>query len=497
MSSRQYIQVQEMALPDPAVYCPANGYVYDPDFYTPPIPIPTPPDESITLLCSNLLSNTIYCTGTGNLTYTVYDSTGSVVFTHNKTSNQYFTYSYSLSALVPYYTIIVTPQVASHIFTFYIASHATYQYNQPIYAAWIKAPNMTSWSSMFNFVITLQSCTILSTADSVTTAGGMFNASGILNFTFPSSMNALTVANLMFTNSMIKTVNWNNCSFPLLTNLSEMFNGCKFFRSLDMTITAPKLIYMDKFCYLNTSLTMANMNFDVTNITANIIMDNCFNSCTLVESVTLPNFSNSIYTITFSYIVNYCTALKYLTYRGTIRIGTSVYSPIYKCPNIDTVRATGDIVWVSGTAAMFDTGQYSICPHLIIEKNINNSIAMTGVKDLQFLQDISNILSFQCLDGEFTSFNHPTMTFNRLVMGHRPTAKITDLNINWAGCAFPSGSSSTPVIYFGGSYTASDCNAIYTALPVASVPTYIDFRTCAGYSTSTKTIATAKNYLFL
>ena len=82
-------------------------------------------------------------------------------------------------------------------------------------------------------------------------------------------------------------------------------------------------------------------------------------------------------------------------------------------------------------------------------------------------------------------------------MSHRSTSKITDVNINWAGCVFPSGTSPYPVVYFGGSYTASDCDAIYTALPMASANTCIDFRKCDGYSTSTKTIATAKNYLFL
>jgi len=497
MSIRQYIQVKAAIPPDPAVYCPTNGYVYDPVVITPPIPIPTPPDESITLLCSNFLSNTIYCIGTGALTYTVYDSTGAVIFTQNKLSYTYFTYNYSVSAANPYYTIIATPQIANHILTFAIASHASYQYNQPIYAAWIKAPYMTSWQGMFTYLITLQACTILSTADNVTQMGSMFNASGILSFKFPSSMNALLTANLLFTSSMIKTVDFNNCSFPLLTNASEMFNGCKYFRSLDMTITAPKLVLMDKFCQLNTSLKTANMNFDVTNITQNIGMDNCFNSCTLLESVTLPNFSNSTYTITLSYFVNYCTALKYITYRGTLRVNSSIYSPIYKCPNIDTIRVKGDVVWISGSFALVDTGQYSQCPHVIFEKNINNVIMTTGCKDMQFLQDITNILNFQCSDGEFTSFNHPTMTFNRLVMGHRPGYKITNLNINWAGCVFPAGTSTVPIIYFGGSYTAADCNAIYSALPVASVPTYIDFRTCAGYSTSTKTIATAKNYLFL
>ena len=497
MSIRQYVQVKALALPDPAVYCPANGYDYNPIIYTPPIPMMTPPAESIVLLCSNLSSNSIYISGSALLTYTVYNSVGTFVYTENKAANYPFQYSYPTGASVPYYTIIVTPQVGSHILTFGIGSHPSFGKNQPIYKAIYNTPYLTSMQGAFSTCPYFKACDIISTLDNVTDMSSCFNGTPITYFKFPSHMNALTTMQYLFQSSNIISIDFNNCSFPLLTIMSYMFNLASYVKSLMITISAPKVYGFVSFATSCIALTYCNMDFAPAPTTGTVAFDNAFNGDKKLETLILPNFTASAIPFVFSYIVNGCTALKTINYRGNINCTGTSYMPIYLCPNLETITVEGDAV-VTGAAAILDSGQYSTTPYIVIKKGFTGTINNSGlgIKTITFLQTFTTLVQVVCTSKAILEFNYPWLRVTKLWLG-QAGAPIHVLAIDWVNSVFVTGTSSSPAIYVGGAYSAAELNAIYTALPIASSPTYITFSPCVGYAASTKTIATAKNYLFI
>lgn len=497
MSIRQYVQVKALVLPDPAVYCPANGYEYNPIIYTPPIPMMTPPAESILLLCSNLGTNLITLNGTGSLTYKVYDSVGTLVISQNLASGAVFTYSYPTSASVPYYTIIITPQVSNHILTFYVYSNTSFGKNQPIYKAIINAPYLTTMQGMFSTVTSLVACDIISTVDSVTDMSSCFNGTSITYFKFPVHMNAVTTLQYLFQNSNIIAVDFNNCSFPLLTIMSYMFNGASYLKSLTMTITAPKVYAFISLATSCIALTYCNMDFAPAPTTGTVAFDNAFNGDKKLETLILPNFAASAIPFVFSYLVNGCTALKTINYRGNINCTGTSYMPIYLCPNLNTITTEGDTL-ITGSAGLLDSGQYSTMQYIIIKKGFTGIISNTGigVRTITFLQTFTTLVQVICTSKAISEFNYPWLRLTKLWIG-QAGAPIHVLAVDWVNSVFVTGTSSSPAIYVGGAFSAAELNAIYTALPVAAAPTYITFSPCVGYSTSTKTIATLKNYLFV
>lgn len=483
--------------PDPAVYCPANGYSQPEEVWEPPVEIPTPGDDQILLLCDDLEQGVmgLYCkANSGNILCEIL--TTDMVVLWSATNSTYHRFSFPTIDTSALYVVRLRPETAgSYITHFYVTSYTGYNADYRIFHAKINAPQITTMASAFYNITSIRKCEFLSNMNSLTTLYAAFRASGIESVTYPDEMNALTNIQYLY----YQTTNLKICdlsSFPssaittmqgLLqeSNVEELYFPASFPALTIITYLAYK-------CYRLKTVTM------FTSAPLLETIDRAFSYCTiLTQAIKFPPLPALL---SAQYVGQY-SGMSKLEFEGPSDSCTTMRDLI----SYSTVE---ELILPSSLNSVTNTGVFAMWYNDLKVKRIQLPSAMPLLtpNPTNFIYSINlNLLAeiTECQNwgtGAFkvmfystklSTFFQPNLRVSFLKFGSSSSARttISSIEVDWANSVFTSGN----VIYIYSSVMdATEMERIFTALPVVSGCTILIYG--PGMATADTSIATAKGW---
>ena len=395
MSIRQYIPVKATAGPDPAIYCPANGYVPNPIFYIPPvdyIPMPEPSPEEILLLVTEQgdqrLAFKVNCTG--GYTVRIYGAGDALLSTETAASGGIYTHTFITgTGFNGTFRVRITPTVGGNSLTLFTISSWSPYVNWDWQIVWAKfnTPNMVTLTGAFkgttrietcSFAGAMNSCTnmqqmfsycsnlrtiVLPAMNSLTTLSGTFEyCTALISCVFPTALNAVTTMNSCFTYcgklpslvlpasmSGVKDLNTlasvclelQSCTLPttmpIVENLYNSFQGCKKLRSLTFVSAMPELNRMDQMCQGCSFLTTVTMPVTCAKLTT---LNQTFYQCYMLSGCVLPANLPVLTTMQNCFTSNYVLKTVTLPTSSPLMTGfAGVFNACYELGGTVTVAA--------------------------------------------------------------------------------------------------------------------------------------------------------------
>lgn len=461
------------SLPDPATYCPAAGYIKNPEIYEQPIEIGTPSIEQILLLCSNESPGvvSVKCTtSAGQYTTEVYDTDNNLISSVNTNSGTQYNYYFPI-VVFAYYIVKIYPTTGgSNIQSFTTYNPVTnFVYNWPIYQAKFNTPNITSLATAFKSIPKLKEIQFNCTLNYLTSFANTFESGGLLQFIFPTNLPALTTAANMFTNNLsILNIDMYDSNLPELTTMyyfCSSTNGNKLKKFRFPSIGLPKLTTMQQAFYkaaIEGEFIIPEMPLLVTIISS-------FQYTLNLTSIKWDGYFYSLPGGAFTSVNNYTGATKFQhpKYMATMASSTELNTDFktFIMPDVCSGTDPGT-AWINQQA----TKEY-------ISGNLDNSLAASNY--------------YVGLGGAYLlrSFNCPKLRCRSLTLMSAPF--LTSVIIDYANSNFITAGN----VILKGALSKTEIDRIFSELPVMAKT--IDVRTNPGYATCDKTIATAKGWTVL
>lgn len=192
--------------PDPATYCPGNGY-FDPNQpipYIPEanIPVANPDEGQIILICTTAMHAAINVqTGTlsGQVNYSIYGADDTLIHSQNVNSNTVFFYQFPSSGGVELgggilgYKVVISA-VTTELRNFKTLTKVGYEnFGWPIEEAHVKCPTLTSMVDAFLNEGFIKLIKFYGPHDNLTTISNIAKGTTLLNtLELPTSLNELT-----------------------------------------------------------------------------------------------------------------------------------------------------------------------------------------------------------------------------------------------------------------------------------------------------------------
>jgi hypothetical protein len=360
------LEISGGAPPDPAVICPAAGYILpadcpNPDIFSPNPkwpPIPAPSADHITLLMSDKQDGRIVFSATissaGTYTVDVYGAAGALLNSQVKANNATYDYSVTPGAGYPatgYTTFkvdIYPTSGANHLTGFRVKTVSNYSITnwQILYAA-VNIPNVTDLASAFSGIDALQSIDFISAMDSLTTLS-QFNLNGLsLKSIVLPSMNALQTMIQCFSGCVNLKVASLPAALPTLTNLSFTFYNCSGLKSITYPGNLPALTTFGSCHYQNTALVTCNLP---TTIHVLADMANTFYGCKLLPSIIMPADLHHLTSLNATF--RGCYMLQSVTMPTVLSILTNLSQTFMDCHMLPSLTLPAAISTVNTCASM-------------------------------------------------------------------------------------------------------------------------------------------------
>ncbi len=315
--------------PDPAVYCPANGY-HLPVTWTPGSNWPdigTPTDNQIILLCSDedtcKLGLLLTVNNNGQYNVKIYGESDTLLSNTNTNTGVSYTYTFikgSGYAAGTYTTfkVVITPTVSTNsLTTFKLTTVTNYSgTNWCVYQAKFNTPNITSLLSCFEANSFIQSCEFLSDMNLLTAISrGFYNCYAFSNIKFPAQMNAMATMDSVFYSTSIEA-----CVLPVtmanLTTMAYLFYGtplrefdfppslnklislvdtfynCQALKRVSLFTYAPLIAWLDGAFY-NCYLLTGDLSFPEMPLLTTA--SSAFSSCKKIENIAFTGSGNSLH----------------------------------------------------------------------------------------------------------------------------------------------------------------------------------------------------------
>lgn len=505
--------------PDPAIYCPANGYIPDPEILHPPIPLPETTPESIICICNAAIGGWKAAThkyrlfkGSGTaFRYTIYDNTGTEIdtFTDN---TQYIDFDFPDS--IGYYTVKITIEGTGGYFTgFYNNDSFTILYDDCVEAIILNTPTngiqfTRRYSKNFKNLEFANAATFEKSTD---LSYMVIRCDNFNYFKFPeadySLLNALFSMMQSFAYSAIRKLDlskFNDATGLYLTD--SLCKDCK---------------YLDEFIFPSnwSGRRLSNMFQNTTRLRKLLLPDTWITSTGTHDSSMTYFIANSAVegelvfeqitgVTTFSDFANICPNLEILRFKGTYSlISSGTQRIINQCPSLrifEMPRSIGTTV-ISGFP--FDTSSVKLEQYIGPDigycgmPTANSPLtSITGEHDTSGLSTLPAVVTIPTgalVRAALSTLQMAKLRTQRFVCGTSAATKFTVLNtleIDWANSSWASATS--PQLSISAALSATEINRILTALPTVTGKT-ADFRYCDGYATCDKTIATAKGWTML
>lgn len=501
MKFKQYIPVKQ-SNPDPAVYCPANGYIPDPAVWNDPIQsYPESTSESIIFLGDSNFGdwlgsniNIFQATGHGQFVYELFDQELNLVSTLT-TSNG------SPTIAIPfrgYFILKVSLVNPGGYFTRYYNTHTSTDFGSVIIKAIFNTPNLTSCAAAFQYQVNLVEVIFNCTLMFLTTFRQAFQYSSIRNFIFQSSYPELTDCSYMFTASLIYSILFpRNCALPKLLSLDRFATTTKNLRTLELPSQLPVVTTVERLC--NDTPLQQILLWEYAPFLQNL--NSAFSNADLRGTIIfppMPSLTGFLYGImnnrflkkivfqgnTDSWITDQncfydLFALEELVYPNTSsHIGA--YAVHRSNVSLRKVKVVDKVFGTSG----------------IINVPIGPVEEITGDGDNSERTIQQNITIPSSMYNSLRVFNLPKFHTSKIVFGNSSTDKLTKLEIltiDWANSLFTGAS---PQIQIAASVDSIWLNDLFYKLPALENKT-IDVRFCDGYATCDKSIAQAKGWTVL
>lgn len=486
---QQYIVKGGSSLPNPATYCPTNGY-YDPNLPIPYIPDPEIPEiipnsGEIVLFFSNQLDNAVCCTTTrtgasGNIRYTIYGENNDQLHTKDVANNTAFFYVFPLTGGIPLnngtygFKVVIKVATVGTLNTFTMSTRSGYTAGFPLLEAHFNAPTLTSLSSAFSGQKTLQ------------------------YIKFHSNHNSLTtLATFCYANVALREVDM-QVQMNALTTMAQICDGCTLLESVKFqtSVSALTTLY---YAFNLSGLKQAVLLPTLPEVTT---IERIYGNCNrMVGTVTFPSMPKCVNT-TFA-LIN-CSNIQKVKFTGNCNFVTTG-SPLRGCIMLEeldmdttsTWGVVGGTAWSMGNFCYGNTNLKKIkFPASIV--NLTTASGNSFLFDNPFSIEEMTVCDWTgCLitaaiqlNCNPYSFNQPTLKVTGLstfVASSSRQGRIAYIEIDWIN-------STGNINLSYQNLSTSEINRIFTALPSGVTARTINVTNNPGYATCDKTIATAKGW---
>lgn len=512
------IKVEGGSSPDPAVYCPANGFIPDPEILHPPIPLPETTPESIICICNAAIGgwrasshNYGLSRGSGSAyRYTIYDNTGTQVDTFTDNTQAI---DFDFPDSIRYYTVKITIEGAGYFTSFQNNASFTVLFDDCVEAIILNCP----------------------------TNGIGFNRQYSKNFKNLEYANAATFEKSTGLSYMVtRCDNFNYFKFPeadysLLNSSFSMIQSFAYsaIRKLDLSKfnDATGLYFTDSLCkdckYLDEFIfpsnwsgrRLYNMFQNTTRLRKLLLPDTWITSTGTHDDNMFYFIANSAVegelvfeqitgTKSFSNFANGCPNLEILRFKGTYSLVSSgTQNIIAQCPSLrifEMPRSIGTTV-ISGFP--FDTSSVKLEQYIGPDigycgmPTANSPLAsITGEHDNSGWATLLTaviIPTGALVRANLSTLQCSKLRVQRFVCGTSAATKFTVLNaleIDWANSSWASATS--PQLSISAAINATEIDRIGGLVASVTGKT-CDFRYCDGYATMNKTLWTAKGWTVL
>lgn len=503
------IKVEGGSSPDPAIYCPANNYIPDPNGpYVPPVIIPEPSSQEILLLCDDKGYGVIeiYATASsGNIKVEIWDADyTTVLLTGNHATVVGF--EFPTQGTGTYYIVRISPNTAGqNITSFRVDARTGYaNTNYNIYQAKFNTPNITDLTSAFALCKSLVEVIFLTNMNSLTTFTKAFEYASLKFIVFPDNMSMTSLVNTtyMFRNveqaikidlSKITTISAN-------VNASYMFTGAKV---LEEIVMPSNMSASQNFSYLCDGATNLRKITMPTNMNACTTISYAFRNCYQLAEITLPELPALTALL---YAFQTCSNLKKATFHGAMDLvttGTSVFQNCAMLEELTLPESMNGVTSFSGWFAGCSKVRTIAIPYswtgmtaLLDNNTLFSSFVLEEITRICTAWPATDLFGFFIASMKLKSLNQPNLRVRSIVIGNSQTlpSQATSVEIDWANSSYDAATGYH--ITIRGLLDATEINRILTALPTVTGKT-ADFRFNPGYATCDKTIATAKGWTVL
>lgn len=514
---REYIKVLPIGgNPNPATYCPANGYILDPSIYIPPVSVPESTEDSIIFICNAARGNFDLQTRNIELSanaggavyeYKVYDSAN--VLVDSFTSSVKWV-NFNFPSNTGYYTVKITIQQSNYHFTGCWNSGSSVALEGCFEAAIFNTPSLYIFglAGMKN----LKSVNFISSVSSIGTMARSFEwCTSLEYFKIKSTDNNL----------------------PLLYNIAALFNYCYGLKSVDlseMILTKQATTFLAEWVFGNArnctdiklpayfpvtrlyglfsgTLKLTNLQM-FTNNDAQLtesLLSGVFYNCGYEGDIVFPELKLMPNT-NISDFFNGCRA-RYVKMVGdwsNVTLANYIFNNMPLVEEIETPRKLSATI-ITGSSC-FNT----VMPAL--KKYIGPDVGFMGVPAADCpLQSITGESDTPTLTGtnqatvtiptgasvraNLTVLQMVKLRVRRFLAGTTAATKfanLTTLEIDWANSSWAD--VTVPQLAISANLDSTEINRIFNALPVVSAKT-LNLWFCTGYSAADKTIATNKGWL--
>ncbi len=245
--------------PDPAIYCPANGFIPDPSMYIPPANVTVPgsnPESIIYLVDASYgdFGNGITWSRSGTSYYKieVFDSTATLIHTDIAINSNYI---YKFPTNSGYYSVKVSFVGEGSSFTSQRSTLASTNIDLGIEIIIFNTPNITTLYNSCQYMSGLKSVEFNCTLNYLISFDYAFVGTSIASFTFLNSYPSLTTIRYMFsaTSIIVSVVFPWDCHLPLLENMQGAFPSTKL-RKMYFPQNLPEVTAMTQIMNKNPEL---------------------------------------------------------------------------------------------------------------------------------------------------------------------------------------------------------------------------------------------------
>jgi len=493
--------------PDPAVFCPINGYIPDPEVLQPEFPMPDPTEESITFICNAATSNWIEQTlarnsiisGSSLRYYAIYDTNNNLL---NTLSSPDSAMNFNFPTNDRYY-IVKLYVVNASITGYYNNQSSVTPYNNCVEAAIFNTPNIIAinFKGNLNFKAIDFKCSLnnLSSLYEFVKDCIQFEYFKFPQYDFPM----LERLDSTFEGSGIRKIDLRQINVPLLKYIDDIALNCKYLDEFHFMPTCNAIraggalketIRLRKFTIWESAPNLGNYGVSS--------MAQMFQGSAIEGEIVIPN--SQIITGVWE-IFRRCPNIKKIKLEGNWPQLDYVPNAFSDCPLLEEVEMPSVIIATKSLGAIFSTLNTGLkiykgpdIGYCNIPTANSPMESITGDMDNSAIP--ANYNPYISLNVGWRTTLHtfycPKLRVAQFRMGGNSASYIfsliTTVEIDWANSSWTG--TSAPHIQIGASLDANELNRIFTALPTVTGKT-IDVRYCSGYATCDKTIATAKGWL--
>ena len=497
------IKIEGGGSPDPVIYCPANGYIPDPEIYTPPVVLPESTTQSITFICNASVGNWKCNTynyklvkyTAGSYLYELFDNTGTLV---DSWTSGVEDIDFDFPTNDRYYTVRISIASPNYITGFYNNDASAPINNNCIEAIICNVPNATKIGCKGNTNLT----SILfmpGTSASIYSIVDMFDGCKKMNYFNPdwSAMTNLAEPYRGFKNSFITKVDWSTLDTSNFALADSIFMNAAYLEE----VIFPNTFYETRMYFMfDNTPRLKRVTMPITIIpvgTPNNSAVNFFRNSGVEGEIIFPQCewiaaNNSMF-------LN-CQYLEVIRLKGNWSALTISSDMITGCVSLVTLELPRIIGGTTASVNIFSTAltalKYFIAPddgYVVFPVN-SGLISITGECDTTRYATKPSVTLSTNFRTTLSEFQCAKLKVQNLTVGTSLATQftvLTALELDWANSPWASG---TP-IRIAANIDATEINRIFTALP--ALARTIDVRYSSGYATCDKTIATAKGWTVL